>query len=373
MSRKATLDALFAAKPLRSEQALESKSADPATGLAAVNSSEASIEGDDITPPSPGRIRSGAIGAMGASLQHLQDSAREAEALRRALADAESIVSLDADLIDSAPVADRFVLDNDAAEDVLTESIRVSGQQVPVLVRPHPLRPGRWQAAYGHRRIRACRALRLPVKAIVRDLSDVALAVAQGKENLERRDLSFIERAFFAAGLEQAGFDRGIVMQALGVHKADVSRYIAVAAAIPGDLVRIIGPAPKAGRARWMELADLVAGERPGKPSLRDLLEVLPQLGAFQNSGSDARFQMVLQRLSAAPALAAASRSPTAVVRDSAGRIVATVVARGSQRQISVNEFFAPGFGDAVRAALPELYRQWLATAPDTSTVSHED
>jgi ParB family transcriptional regulator, chromosome partitioning protein len=373
MSRKATLDALFGAKPLRSEPALETKAAEPTGGVPASGRDLEPGGGESAAVASAGRIRSGAIGAMGASLQQLQDSAREAETLRRSLVNAESIVALDPDLIDSAPIADRFVLENEEAEAALTQSIRDSGQQVPVLVRPHPTQPGRWQAAYGHRRIRACRVLRVPVRAIVRELSDSALAIAQGKENLERRDLSFIERAFFAAGLEGAGFDRNTVMQALGVHKADVSRYISVVAGVPVDLVRIIGPAPKAGRARWMELSERLAADRPGKPSLRDLLEVLPQLGAFQNSDSDQRFQMVLQRLSAGPVAAAPAPSPAPVVQDSSGRVVVTAVSKGRQRQIVVNDAIAPGFADAVSAALPELYRRWLTTAASKTNVSQGD
>ena len=98
MSRKSTLDALFAVKPRTAELAPESKSADalPSPSVTTAN------------PASESRIRSGAIGAMGASLQQLQDSAREADALRQSLVGAESIVLLDATLIDAAPVSDRF-------------------------------------------------------------------------------------------------------------------------------------------------------------------------------------------------------------------------------------------------------------------------
>ena len=47
-----------------------------------------------------------------------------------------------------------------------------------------------------------------PVRAVVRTLSDAELVIAQGKENNERRDLSFIERALFAAHLEHRKFER---------------------------------------------------------------------------------------------------------------------------------------------------------------------
>ncbi len=44
--------------------------------------------------------------------------------------------------------------------------------------------------------LKAVRRLELQVKAIVRKLTDDELVLAQGKENAERRNLSFIERAF---------------------------------------------------------------------------------------------------------------------------------------------------------------------------------
>jgi ParB family chromosome partitioning protein len=72
-------------------------------------------------------------------------------------------------------------------------------------LRAHSTAPGRYQTAFGHRRVRAARVLARPVKAIVRTLSDDELIIAQGVENSAREDLSFIERAVFALRLENAG------------------------------------------------------------------------------------------------------------------------------------------------------------------------
>ena len=60
----------------------------------------------------------------------------------------------------------------------------------------------------------------------------------------------------FAANLNAGGFDRGTINAALGVHTTELSRLLAVAVAIPAAIVKQIGPAPKAGRTRWMELAE---------------------------------------------------------------------------------------------------------------------
>jgi ParB family transcriptional regulator, chromosome partitioning protein len=42
--------------------------------------------------------------------------------------------------------------------------------------------------------------------------SDLERVVAQGKENSERRDLSFIERAAFAIYFEQCGFEGSVIL-----------------------------------------------------------------------------------------------------------------------------------------------------------------
>ncbi|MGO4611618.1 ParB/RepB/Spo0J family partition protein, partial [Variovorax sp. 2RAF20] len=72
----------------------------------------------------------------------------------------------------------------------LVEQIREHGQQVPILVRPHPQAKGRYQVAYGHRRLAAAKKLGLSVRAVVRDLTDDQLVVSQGQENSARTNLS---------------------------------------------------------------------------------------------------------------------------------------------------------------------------------------
>ena len=136
--------------------------------------------------------------------------------------------------------------------------IRKDGQALPILVRPHSNQVGIYQIAYGHRRWHAARELAIKVRAIIQALTDAELVIAQGKENAERRNLSFIERALFAANLELGGFDRATINAALAVHTTEVSRLLTVAAAIPAAIVTSIGPAPKAGRTRWMELAEFL-------------------------------------------------------------------------------------------------------------------
>src|SRR5690606_13212495 len=96
------------------------------------------------------------------------------------------------------------------------------------------------------------------VRAVVRELGDDDLAVAQGKENAERRSLSFIERAFFAKALLDHGFERQTAQAALAVHKSEISRLLQVAEMVPLEIVEALGPAPKVGRPRWLALGELL-------------------------------------------------------------------------------------------------------------------
>jgi len=63
----------------------------------------------------------------------------------------------------------------------------------------------------------------------VRSLDDHQLVVAQGVENSARRDLSFIERAMFAKALEDAGYERPVIMASLSTDKTELSKMISVA------------------------------------------------------------------------------------------------------------------------------------------------
>lgn len=227
-----------------------------------------------LHPPEATRVPSGAVRAMGLSLGRIEESAARADALAEQLAGAELVHELDPTLIEPSFVDDRIERTSDPDFRRLVESISLHGQQVPILVRPHPKKPSHYQVAYGHRRLSASLELGRKVKALVRHLTDIDLVVAQGKENAERRNLSFIERASFAAHLEKQGFERSIIQTALAVHPAEMTRLLAVARDIPEPFIAAIGPAPRAGRPRWMELASLL-GSKEAKVYLQQVINDL--------------------------------------------------------------------------------------------------
>lgn len=220
--------------------------------------------GENIKPSSP-------VGAISQSLENMNVRANRADEIEKQLAEGQTIVELDPEFLESSFVVDRLGVELEDQQ-ALIDQIKEHGQQVPILVRPHPEKPGFYQVAYGHRRLAAIKTIGGKIKAVVRDLSDEQLVVSQGQENNARTDLSFIERCFFGWQLEQRGFSRDIIMSSLGVDKAALSRMISLVERLPAEFIKIIGAAPSFGRQRWAELADLL-DEKPRFSKAKLLIE----------------------------------------------------------------------------------------------------
>ena len=314
--------------------------------LTAVNSGSGPLASLQKIPTPVTLGARGAVGAMSRSLELISVEREAAKALSQQIASGQSVIEIDTVLIDPSIVPDRMQY-GDEHHAALVESIRANGQLVPVLLRPHPASAGRFQVAYGHRRVRALRELGRHVRAVVRELSDDELVVAQGKENSDREDLSFIERASFAATLEDRGFGRETIMAALSVDKTELSRLISVSRAIPKQIVDAIGPAPKTGRRRWMELAERLAPRGADKRAIE-----ATETPKFLVASSDDRFALLLAGLSPRKA-----RSPRPTIWTGADGKKVARIERGAERlTLSFDEKAAPNFGDFLIERLPELY-----------------
>lgn len=285
-----------------------------------------------IDPDRP-RFSRGAIGAISRSVADLQ---------------ARALLEIDPFMIDAGGLQDR--LESDEVEDTaLRELIAEYGQQVPVLVRPHPSEEGRYQIVYGRRRVLALRDLGRPVKALLRQLDDRDLLIAQGQENTARRDLSFIEKANFARQMTEAGYDRKTVGDTLSMDKTLISRVLSVAERVPTDLVHVIGAAPSIGRDRWLALADALANTRLG---LDDLIALVN----LTSGNSDARFEAALQN--AKGTTTRPSPAPR-VIHSINGMLLAEATRPGGRLQLRFEKKAGHGFEDWLLDHLPELHRQW--------------
>lgn len=310
------------------------------TKLAAANSP------DRPAPQSSDRVLAGPVRTMSLTLDRM---AEESRSLQEALAAGSAVVELDPQSVDVSFVKDRIGPLDDPEFQTLKESLRAHGQEVPILVRPHPTRLDAYQAAYGHRRLQAAQELGVKIKAVVRHLDDQQLIIAQGIENSARRDLSFIERALFAKSLEDSGHDRGVIMAALSTDKTELSKLITVARALPDDVIRAIGPAPKAGRRRWLQLAELLRARK----TLARVEAALAE--ANLPADSDARFLK---------ALAAAMEKAAAKARDEVWKGPdGTALARISRDQkatiLRFDDKLEPDFGAYVVERLGDLYKEF--------------
>ncbi|WP_095204928.1 plasmid partitioning protein RepB [Mesorhizobium carmichaelinearum] len=293
------------------------------------------------------RVLAGPVRTMGLALDRMDQEARE---LQEALKAGEKVVELDPGLIDSSFVRDR--LDDElASTDDLVRSIEENGQEVPILVRQHPDIEGRYQVAYGHRRLRAVRLMKRKVRAVVRTLTNNELVVAQGIENSARKDLSYIERSLFATSLENHGFGRDVIMQALSTDKTELSKLLSVAKGIPGDIVKAVGAAPSMGRRRWMELAEKIS-EPKVMETARNVIQD-PEFGALS---SDERFMLVLAEVSKKP------RREQKVIewKPNHGTIAAKIKDNGNAYTLSLKTAGVDeGFGAYLTARLDDLYADW--------------
>lgn len=311
-------------------------------GLMGLPEAPARLSPEPDTP----RATRGAIGAISSSIAALKASA---------------VVELDPFAIEPGGLADRLETD-DAADGALRASIAEHGQQVPVLVRPHPERDGRYQIVYGRRRVLAMRDLGRPVKALVRDLDDRELVLAQGQENTARRDLSFIEKVNFARQLEENGYDRKVICDALSVDKTLASRMLSVAERVPAPVIAMIGAAHAVGRDRWLRLAEMLEETGTEADELLAMIELTKA-----SDRSDDRFRAAWTYLSGLVKRRRRADNP----RPEATRVYAPDGLPLGQVKYDRNFCTlklrlanTDGFEDWLLQALPSLYADWQQTQP---------
>lgn len=242
--------------------------------------------------------------------------------------------------------------------DTLLASIRDSGQQVPILVRKHGSE-GRFQVIYGRRRLQACRTLGIKVKANVQDLDDATALLAKGLENAARRNLSFYEKARFAAAIRAAGHDTATARTVLGLSASGLSHLTKVTDNVPPDVGNGIGAAPKSGRPKWTALADAFA---EGKATRAASLDHLATLGAELTS--DDRLESLLKAIARRGARAGGARetSPVRGVTVRSGKASTSVAISRTGENAA--------FGDWLDANIDTILRKSFQDFMDETTTN---
>ena len=195
-------------------------------------------------------------GMTGAAKTVVRSIEEMAENTKRLL-DGETIIDLPTDLVSASRILDRLQAQDQDYEE-LKASLREHGQTSPILVRPDPEQAGSYIVVFGHRRLRAATELRIPVKAVVKSMGEIASAIAQGQENSARSNLSFIERAFFARNMLDNGLTKAVVKSSIGIDDAMLSKMLNVIEAVPDELLEVLGACKKIGRDKWLSLRQLL-------------------------------------------------------------------------------------------------------------------
>ncbi len=288
--------------------------------------------------------------------------------LSRSLDDltADSVTTLDAGLIDPSPFGDRLEQDQEALN-LLVASIEAEGQKIPVLVRPHPKMDGRYQLAYGHRRLQALKSLDRKVRAFIRPLTDAELILEQGAENGSREALTWIERALFAKEMEAQGLTSKAVWTTLGVDRTGLSKMRSVVEAVPRDVIRAIGRAPGVGQPRWQDLATAFSTD-----GALDRAAAIMAGSSFASMASDQRFLAVLKVFEEDRASAAYAERKE--ITSTNGRQIAYVswTAKGHTFAIHKSE---RRFSTWLTENLPDLYKRFQegsgSESPDVESSQH--
>lgn len=163
----------------------------------------------------------------------------QGQELEEAITEGRAILEIDPDCVDDTRWRDRGPL-TPADDDfrLLLESIRAHDQISPIALRR---REDRFEIAFGHRRVEACRVLGRKVKAVVVERGDRELVLAMLIENQARKDLSPIEKArAYKRILNEDLFDRATLASILGVSENQVHNFLALNR-MPPEVLMVLG------------------------------------------------------------------------------------------------------------------------------------
>jgi ParB family chromosome partitioning protein len=140
-------------------------------------------------------------------------------------------VEIAVDQIEPNPLQPRAHLEEEPLVE-LAASIREQGVLQPVLVRPAPGRPGKFELVAGERRWRAAAAAGLrTIPAVLRHLDDRGALEAALVENLQREDLGPLERA--------RAYRR--LLEDFGLKQDDIARRVGRSQPAIANTLRLLG------------------------------------------------------------------------------------------------------------------------------------
>jgi len=139
----------------------------------------------------------------------------------------DGIQPIPVELLEPGPFQPRARMDATSLDE-LAESVRARGILQPLLARPHPREPNRYQIIAGERRWRAAQAAGLhEVPVLVRGLADAEAMAASLVENLQRQDLNPIEEADgYQRLMREFGMTQDGLAQTVGKSRSHVANTL---------------------------------------------------------------------------------------------------------------------------------------------------
>jgi ParB family chromosome partitioning protein len=138
----------------------------------------------------------------------------------------ESIIEVSPDEIINWEYHDRPEKELGDLEAFAQELERI-GQQQPCVARPLTNKKGKYELLIGERRWRAAKLANIPLKVVVRSLSDHEAAIAQAAENEDRKDLSdYAKGMSFHRLIESGIIQQKDLIQKLGKSKQYISALL---------------------------------------------------------------------------------------------------------------------------------------------------
>jgi len=151
---------------------------------------------------------------------------------------AVSVVDVELERLELGAFTPRLSFDESWIRE-LAEDIERNGQLKPILVRPHPSKPGFYQVVDGEHRVRALKLLgRASVRAEVRQLSDAdAFFLAMRVNELHGKRLSELEEGMHMLRLNvELGLTEGEIAERFGRSQPWVSSRMRIARNMSQDL-----------------------------------------------------------------------------------------------------------------------------------------
>ncbi len=178
--------------------------------------------------------------------------------------DGEGSRTLPVEALEPGPYQPRRPIDAASLRE-LTDSIRARGILQPLLARPHPDQPDRYQIIAGERRWRAAQAAGLhEIPVLVRPLGDAEAMAAALVENLQRQDLNPIEEAEgYRRLIDEFAMTQDALGEAVGKSRSHIANTMRLLNLPPAVQMEVRHGALSAGHARA-----LLSHPEPAKAAL---------------------------------------------------------------------------------------------------------